>query len=112
MSDAYEGVGKLAGLLGADHHPGLVGLNHVRQSLGRLNLADEVDLVKGLAGGGSDLSDDDERADPLFCPRMRRVRRLLVRFTLAGPLWLIHPRLSARRTWPGHAEPRYFDLGD
>ena len=63
VRDADERVGRLAWLIGADDHPGLIGLHKVRQALGRLDLADQVDLVEGLARRGPYLSEDDERAE-------------------------------------------------
>ena len=57
-----ERVGGLARLLSADDHAGLKSLHHVGQALGRLDLADEVDFVEGLARRWPYLSEDDELA--------------------------------------------------
>ena len=72
VSYPYEPVGEGTGLLGADDHPALISLNQVRQALGGLNLADQIALVEGLARGGADLSQHNERArlgGPGFGPR-------------------------------------------
>ena len=65
VGDTHERVDKLAGLLGADDHPGLIRLDQVRQALGGLNLTDQVNLVERLARRGPDLSEHDERVEPV-----------------------------------------------
>ena len=63
MGDAHETLGDVARLLAADDRSGSVSLDHVRQLLCGLHLADEIDLVQGLARRRPDLAEDDEGAE-------------------------------------------------